>query len=165
MGAHELSGYIPASITDDPKVYDYYGQDPRFNPNRVSNLLQIKEDPLHPGTYYAVDAPEFGTHGSGQVISLTAPLGLSADHIAVSYVTTLTTATGHYREPLPLSNGALVAVHTAVTGDATGSGFNSNYAFRLQVLTKGGDGFWSATSFLTGAASPRRCSTGIHTTC
>ena len=53
IGRHELAGYIPASITGDPKVYDYYGQDPRFNPNPVGNLLQIKEDPLHLGTYYA----------------------------------------------------------------------------------------------------------------
>jgi Hydrazine synthase alpha subunit middle domain/WD40-like Beta Propeller Repeat len=156
IGRHELAGYIPASITNDPNVYDYYGQVACFNPNPVANLLQIKEDPLHPGTYYAVDAPEFTSHGSGQVISLTAPVGLSADHIAVTYVTTPSTntgyyATGHYREPLPLSDGTLVVVHTAQTGDATGTGFSSNYAFRLQVLTKGGDGFWSAGAFLTGA--------------
>jgi hypothetical protein len=150
IGRHELAGYIPANITGDPNVYDYYGQVARFNPNAVANLLQIKEDPLHPGTYYAVDAPEFTSHGSGQVISITAPLGLSADHIAVTYVTINSTAAGHYRERLPLSDGTLVAVHTAQTGDATGSGFNSNYDFRLQVLTKGGNGFWSAGSYLTG---------------
>ena len=153
IGRHELAGYIPASIKNDPNIDDYYGQVARFNPNAVANLLQIKEDPLHPGTYYAVDAPEFTTHGSGQVISLTAPPGLSADHIAVSYVTTRTSATGHYREALPLSDGTLIAVHTVQTDTAGGSGFNSNYAFRLKVLTKGVDGFWSAGTALTSGIS------------
>jgi hypothetical protein len=153
IGRHELAGYIPASIKFDPNVYDYYGQVARFNPHAIGNMLQIKEDPLHPGTYYGVDAPEFTTHGSGSVISLTAPLGLSADHIAVSYVTTRTSATGHYREAVPLSDGTLIAVHTAQTNTATGSGFNSNYDFHLQVLTKGGDGFWSAGASLTGGIS------------
>ncbi len=83
LGRHELSGYIPASLTNDDNVYDYYGQDTRFNTNEVDNLFQVKEDPLHPGTYYAVDAPEFYTHAAGQVISLTAPPGLDADHIAI----------------------------------------------------------------------------------
>ena len=153
IGRHELSGYIPASITGDSDLYDYYGQVARFNPHTIGNMLQIREDPLHPGTSYGVDAPEFSTHGSGAVISLTAPPGLSADHIAVTYVTTRTTATGHYREALPLSDGTLIAVHTAQTNDETGSGFSSNYAFRLQVLTQGGDGFWSAGTYLTGGIS------------
>jgi len=153
IGRHELAGYIPASIKNDPNIDDYYGQVARFNPNPIGNLLQIKEDPLHPGTYYAVDAPEFTTHGSGQVISLTAPPGLSADHIAVSYVTTRTTATGHYREALPLSDGTLIAVHTVQTDTASGAGFSSNYAFRLKLLTQGVDGFWSADTPLTGGIS------------
>ncbi len=153
IGRHELTAYIPASIKGDPNIDDYYGQVARFNPNPVGNLLQIKEDPLHPGTYYAVDAPEFTSHGSGTVISLTAPPGLSADHIAVSYVTTRTTNTGHYREALPLADGTLIAVHTVQTDTATGTGFNSNYAFRLKLLTKGGDGFWAAGTPLTSGIS------------
>lgn len=153
IGRHELAGYIPASITNDPNVYDYYGQVTRFNPNAIANMVQIKEDPLHPGTYYAVDAPEFTSHGSGSVFSLTAPLGLSADHIAVTYVTTRTTATGHYREALPLSDGTLIAVHTVQTDVETGSGFTSTYAFRLKTLTLGGDGFWTAGIPLTSGIS------------
>ncbi len=153
IGRHELSGYIPASITGDPNLYDFYNPALRFNHNAIANMLQIKEDPLHPGTYYGVDAPEFTSHGSGSVISLTAPPGLSADHIAVSYVTTRSGATGHYREALPLSDGTLIAVHTVQTDTASGSGFDSNYDFRLQVLTKGGNGFWSAGAPLTGGIS------------
>jgi hypothetical protein len=158
LGRHELSGYIPASLTDDDSIYEYYGQDQRYNPNRVGNMLQLKEDPLHPGTYYAVDAPEFYTHAAGQVISLTAPPGLDADHIAIHYVTHRDTEStdytadhsGHYREPVPLSDGSLIAVHTAETDYEGGSGFNSTYDFRLKTLTLGGNGYWAAATPLTG---------------
>ena len=115
------------------------GRSTASTPTGSDNLLQLKEDPLHPGTYYAVDAPEFYTHAAGQVISLTAPPGLDADHIAIHYVTHRDTASttytanhsGHYREPLPLSDGTLLAVHTAQTNYDTGSGFASTYDFRL----------------------------------
>jgi len=160
LGRHELHGYIPAAFTDDSNLEDYYGQYSRFNTNRIESMFQIKEDPLHPGTYYGVDAPEFGTHASGQVISLTAPPSLDPDHIAVAYVThrdtqgTSYTAnhTGHYREPLPLSDGTLLAVHSPFVGYEAGNGLNSGYAFRLKPLSSSG-GYWSAGASLTGGIS------------
>ena len=60
--AMNLHGYIPAAISGDDNLYDYYQQYPRFNPDRIENIFQIAEDPQHPGAYYGVDAPEFGTH-------------------------------------------------------------------------------------------------------
>ncbi|MEP7356858.1 MAG: hypothetical protein ABI847_06425, partial [Anaerolineales bacterium] len=158
LGRHELAGYIPAALTDDNNLEDYYGQTARFNTNRIDNMLQLKEDPLHPGTYYAVDAPEFYTHAAGQVISLTAPPGLDADHIAIHYVTHRDTSSttytgnhsGHYREPVPLSDGSLIAVHTPETDYEGGSGFASTYDFRLKFLTLGGNGYWAAGTALTG---------------
>ena len=161
IGRHEFEAYIPASMTGDPNLITYYGQISRFNPNPINNLLQIKENPLHPGTYYAVDAPEFFTHAAGQVVSFTAPPGLDADHMAISYVTHRDTEgpnatpnnSGHYREALPLSDGTLIAVHTAQTGYDTGSGFASVYDFRLQTLTLGGNGYWAASTPLTGGIS------------
>lgn len=160
LGRHELHGYIPASFTDDDALIDYYGQLDRFNENRLESLLQVKEDPLHPGTYFGIEAPEFATHASGQVISLTAPPALDADHIAIRYVTHPDTAgytdnpsadhSGHYREPVPLSDGTLIAVHTPETDYDTGSGFNSTYDFRLKTLTLGGNSYWAANQPLTG---------------
>ena len=164
LGRHELSGYIPQVFNYgvDPALDDFYGQFSRFNQNSISNMLQMEEDPLHPGTYYAIDAPEFATHASGQVISTTAPPSLDADHIAIRYVTHRDTAsyddtpdandTGHYRDPLPLSDGTLIAAHTTQTNSETGSGFNSNYAFRLKTLTKSGS-YWVAGAALTGGIS------------
>ena len=57
---------------------------------------------------------------------------------------------GLFREPLPLSDGRLLAVHTADAGDDTGDGAtNSSYEFRIKLLTKGADGFWTAGTPLT----------------
>lgn len=164
LGRQELHGYIAAAISGDDNISEYYQQYARFNPNPIANIFQIAEDPLNPGVYYGVDAPEFSTHASGQVISLTAPIGLNADNIAVVYVTHPETAgytedgnapdpnhSGHYREPLPLSDGTLVAVHTDETraDKIEGGPTNSRYAFRLTLLQKGGSGYWVAGSTLT----------------
>ncbi len=164
IGRQELHSYIPASIDDDPKVIEYYGQYSRFNQNPIQNLLQIKEDPRYPGVYYGIDAPEFGTHASGQVVSIAAPPTLNADKIAVTYVTHRDTASttdegatpspnhsGHYRDPLPLSDGTLIAAHTAETREeAHNGGVNaSRYDFRLKRLLQGGSGVWAADQALT----------------
>ncbi len=159
LGRHELHGYIPASISGDPNVFDYYGQLSRFNPNAIQNFFHIAEDPTVAGRYYGIDAPEFGTHASGQILRLSAPPPADADHIAVSYVThrdtfgTTATAnhTGRYRDPLPLADGTLIASHTTATGEENGSGspLNSSYSFRLKTLSQGGNGYWTADQALT----------------
>ena len=159
LGRHELHGYIPAAITDDANVYDYYGQETRFNPNRIENMLQIAEDPNRPGVYYGIDAPEFGTHAAGQVISMTAPPSLDAGHIQVTYVTDRATAStdavpansGHYRDPLVLSDGTLVAAHTPDQGEEEGTGgpLDSSYTFRLVTLQPESGGLYVAGAPLT----------------
>ena len=153
LGRHELHGYIPRSLTDDPNLVEYYGQYARFNQNRLENVLEIEEDPANPGRYYAIDAPEFGTHAAGQVVRFDAPPSTDADHVAVGYVTHRDTSSttpeggtpspnhsGHYRDPLPLSDGTLIAAHTAETReDAKGGGPNaSRYDFRLKTLVLSG---------------------------
>ena len=158
LGRHELHSYIPAAINDDPNVFEYYGQVSRFNPNEIENMFQIKEDPVNPGTYYGVDAPEFSTHASGQILSITAMPDQSADHISVTYITHRDTAgnipspnhSGHYREPLPLSNGTMIAVHADTTGDEEGnSTHDSTYNFRLMSLSLSSNGYYVADQPLT----------------
>lgn len=163
LGRQELHDYIANAINDDPNIVEYYGQYPRTNPNPIDNLFQIKEDPTQPGRYYGVDAPEFYTHAAGQVVRLDAPPGRSADSITVEYITHRDTASttpspnhsGHYRDPLPLSDGTLVAVHTPEQGEESGSGppLNSSYDFRLKRLQLAGNGFWEAGSPLTSGIS------------
>src|SRR5262249_26545252 len=125
LGRHELHGYIPAAINDDPNVIEFYGQLSRFNPNAINNLLQIDEDPAVPGRFIMIDAPEFQTHSCGQIVRLDAPPTTDADHIAVTYITHRETSqpddtpgpnhSGLYRDPLMLSNGTLIAAHTSET--------------------------------------------------
>jgi hypothetical protein len=164
LGRHELHDYIPRSITDDPNLIDFYGQLPRFNDSEILNLLQLKEDPTTPGQYWGIDAPEFQTHAAGQVVRIFAPPTLDADHIAIEYVTHRSTATpanspgpnhsGLYRDPLPLSNGAVLVTHTSETRPDVNTGTRANpgsrYDFRLKLLVPGTNGYAVGGPALTG---------------
>jgi len=127
IGRHELHSFFTRSFTDDPNLTDFIAAvSGRFNPSSILNFFQIAEDPLQAGTYFGVDAPEFQTHASGRIVRLSAPPSQAPDQIAMVEVThpdtdnvvpdgdpPPATHTGHYREPLPLSDGSLFAVHTA----------------------------------------------------
>ncbi len=155
IGRHELAGYFNRTLNDDNNLREFIaGAVTRFNPNSIGNMLQIKEDPLAAGTFFGIDAPEFSTHAAGQIISLPAPPTLPADQIAVTYRTHRDTASfraddepaspthsGLYRNPLPLSGGTLVAVHTPETRQDRNEGTRANptsrYDFRLKTLKVG----------------------------
>jgi hypothetical protein len=166
LGRHELAAYMPQSINDDPNLFEYYQQYPRNNPNPIANMLQIKEDPSKPGKYFGVDAPEFYTHASGQIVSLEAGPSVSPEVAQITYVTHRDTAgytedgktpsanhSGHYREPLPLADGTLIAVHTAETR-GTGGTYPGKYDFRLKRLKQSGT-YWIADAPLTAGLSKK----------
>ncbi|MFA6955211.1 MAG: hypothetical protein WC538_04980 [Thermoanaerobaculia bacterium] len=156
VGRHELHGYFNRSVSDDPNVDEFIDDDvSRFNHNEIQNLLQIREDPARAGTYFAIDAPEFRTHASGQLVSFAAPPGLPADQMTIEWLTHRDTAgftedgesvppthSGLYRNPLPLASGALLAVHTAETRQDVNAGTRANpksrYALRVKTLKKAG---------------------------
>lgn len=168
-GRHELMAgdqrlYIEPSLKDDPALETF--DQPAFtdNANYITNLFQIKEDPLKPGTYFGTNADEFGTHASGQVVSLSAPPSRAGNRIAIQNLTDPATASavpdgakapashsGLYRDPLPLSDGTLIAAHTPETrADAVGTSLvASRYAFRLKTLRKNSSGVWAADLPLT----------------
>jgi Hydrazine synthase alpha subunit middle domain len=162
MGRHELHGYMGGGRNDDPNVVEFYGQYPRANPNPLENFFQIREDPNTPGMYYGVDAPEFYTHGSGQIVALSAPPSQSAETARVQYITHRDTRdnteqgkqpsanhSGHYRDPLMLSTGDLIASHTPQTfGEYEAN--KSVYDFRLRKLEKSGDVYKATVSLTTG---------------
>jgi hypothetical protein len=167
IGRHELHGYFNRSIKDDPNVREFIAATSgRFNPNAIGNLLQVKESPTAAGTYFGIDAPEFYTHAAGQVVSLPGPPGLAADQIAVTYHTHRDTASyndegeppspnhsGHYRNPLPLSDGTVLVAHTAETRADYNEGTRalpvSRYDFRLKLLAPGPGGYQVAGPPLT----------------
>jgi Hydrazine synthase alpha subunit middle domain len=165
-GRHELlsgdaRGLLEPSLTDDPALETL---DQPTNTGYLTNFFQIKEDPLHPGVYFGTNANEFFTHASGQIVSLSAPPNLPANRMRTLAVTDPATAnatpdgnapdpkhSGQYRDPLPLSDGGLIAAHTAETrADAAGDSItNSRYAYRLKTLKKNAGGFWVADASLT----------------
>ena len=60
IGRHELHSYFDRAFTDDANVTEFIDDtSQRFNPREVQNLLQMREDPQHKGTYFAIDAPGF----------------------------------------------------------------------------------------------------------
>lgn len=170
IGRHELHGYFNRAINDDANVEEFIDDDvSRFNHNEVQNLLHIREDPAHPGTYVAIDAPEFRTHASGQLVSFAAPPGLPADQIAVTWLTSRDTASftedggtvppthsGLYRNPLPLTNGTMLVVHTSETRQDVNTGTRANpksrYAFRIKSIGESGS-YWVAEEPLTNGIS------------
>ncbi len=165
-GRHELMsgdarGFLEPSFTNDPALETFNAPE---GSNYLNNLFQIREDPLKPGTYVGTNANEFFTHASGQIVSLSAPPGLAANKIKILPVTDPATAnatnegtsapadhSGLYRDPLPLSDGTLIAAHTSETrADQAGASLTSSrYAYRLKTLKKNSSGIWLADQMLT----------------
>ena len=160
VGRHELASYMEQSFLDDPSLSDFYNVQARFNTNFANNILQMKEDPNDPGTYYCTDAPEFFTHASGQIITLKAPPGLDADHVQIGYLThpetksfsanATTNHSGHYREPVPMSDGTIICVHTPQTDLEHHRGVGADYMFRLKTLVKPGSVWIAGTNLTSG---------------
>ncbi len=167
LGRHELHSYFNRSINDDGNVVEFIASaSGRTNPNSIGNLLQLAEDPTSAGRYFGTDAPEFQTHASGMIVSLDAPPTLRPDLTTVTYVTHPDTATvvpdgdpvppthsGHYREPIALDDGTLIAVHTPEARRAANEGSRPfpvpRYDFRLKVVDRSGT-YGTAAAPLTG---------------
>lgn len=161
IGRHELHSYFDRALNDDALDEFISVTSGRANPNPILNLLHLRERPDEPGTYVGIDAPEFYTHSGGQIVSLHAPPGANPDDAVVDYLTHRATAgfdetpdpchSGFYRNPLPLSDGALIAAHAGErsagqpeTRAAANHGTRANpvarYRFRLrEVVAAGGD--------------------------
>ena len=103
-------------------------------------FFKFKNPPTTAGTYYAIDAPEFQTHASGQLLQIIGPPGRSPEEMIVSKLTT--EDSGFYRNPLPLSTGELVTVHADT----------NSFEFRLKKLVKEGEE-WTAGQTLTSGIS------------
>ena len=152
IGRHEIGGsYRSTSFSNDPNLVElyYFGNKP--NTNIITNFLQPRESATEPGVFYGIDAPEFGTHSAGQIVTLQGAPSVNPDLMQLKYLTPRATSTfnddaepadptstGHYRNPLSLSDGSLIAGHTPETraehNDGTDTAPLSRYAFRLKLL-------------------------------
>lgn len=162
VGRHELVSYIERSVNNDASVEEFYGQYSRINQNSIENFFQLHEDPREAGSYFGINGPEFRTHASGQIIKMSAPPSKTADQISIVYVTHPDTSSimespssdhiGFSRDPLPLSDGSLVAAHTFATAEDRNTGSSTQpqalYAYRLRVFFQGGT-YWRPGTALT----------------
>ena len=143
VGRHELLRYFTSQRQGLPEFI------PPETRRTAERMYQIKEDPLRPGYFYGTYAPEFYTHAAGQIIALNAAEGVNPDDMQVAYITnpatreigtSATNSIGHFRNPLPLSDGSLIAVRTTVAeADSTTSGIlSAKYDFHLSLLQLSG---------------------------
>jgi len=150
LGRHELLNYFEQSFMDDPDL-DYFGFN-RSNSMPIRNLFQLAENPLQPGEYIGVNAPTFFHYTSGQLVRLYAPPGMNPDSITVSRATAEEFTDGHYRHPRPLTDGTLIASHTAYNDVSDNIGTRaepeSPYRFRIKILGNNGDS-WAPGETLT----------------
>jgi len=166
VGRHELGGsYRNTSFNNDPNLVElyYFGNKP--NTNVLENFLQPRESATEAGLFYGIDAPEFSTHAAGQILALQGALSINPDLMKLFYVTPRATSsytqegatptpdqTGLYRNPLPLSDGSLVAVHTPETRADKNIGTAGNplsrYDFRIKTL-KNVNGYFQPDQALT----------------
>ncbi|MEO8083161.1 MAG: DNRLRE domain-containing protein [Ardenticatenales bacterium] len=162
IGRHELGGsYTDGSFASDPNLSYYVPEN--LHANRLmlrdsGGLLHLREDPRHPGEFLTTYAPEFGTASGGTLMRLTAAPSINADNMVLTAVTPsnadaqVPQATGYFRNPLPMTDGTLVASHTAADGQLSNLGSteapNWSYAFRLKTLQLQG-GFYAPAANLT----------------
>jgi hypothetical protein len=170
VGRHELGGsYRSTSLNNDPNLQELYYFGNHYNTNTIENFLYISEDPRTPGLFYGIDAPEFGTHGAGQLVSLTGGTNLNANLMRITYLTPPSTHdiasagnvpadhTGFYRNPVMTTDGYLLASHTSWTMAESGGSAafpSSKYDFRLKTLQLS-NGFYVPGTLLTSGLTNR----------
>ncbi|HEY2386202.1 MAG TPA: hypothetical protein VGK30_04515 [Candidatus Binatia bacterium] len=162
VGRHELGGsYTDGSFVADPNLTYYV--DPSLHANQLDirgdgGLLQLREDPRVPGDFLATDAPEFGTGAGGTLMRLTGAPSINAEDMTLTAVTPtgndaqVPQQTGYFRNPLPMTDGTLLAAHTTATGQLQNVGStaapNWSYQYRLKILSKQG-AFYAPLASLT----------------
>lgn len=166
IGRHELGGsYRSTSFNNDPNLTElyYFGNKP--NTNTLENFIQPRESATEAGLFYGIDCPEFSTHSAGQILALQGAPSINPDLMKLFYLTPRDTSsytqdgvtppadhTGLYRNPLPMSDGSLVAAHTTETRADKNIGTSTNplsrYDFRLKLLTNV-NGYYQPAAALT----------------
>lgn len=162
LGRHEMGNYLTPNFTNDPNLHDFYTPP---SPTPIRAMFHIQESPVTPGLYYGIEALEFGTHGSGMVVTVNAPPGMHPEQIAFNYIThpdtrafTDTPSPNHsglYRNPMPLSDGQVLVAHSNSTeydeNIGTSTSPQSKYDFRIRLLEPAGNGYLKGNTAITGA--------------
>jgi hypothetical protein len=162
VGRHEIAGtYIPPSFKNDPSL-SYYSRENVYA-NRTylrtdGGIFHLREDPRHAGVFFGTHAREFGTNSANQIVSLTGNPSLNGEVMVITPVTDPATAgytedgktpaadhSGMYRNPLPMTDGNVLAVHTSESrlekNDGTTALPSYRYQFRIKSLVATGGTF------------------------
>ncbi|HYC55987.1 MAG TPA: hypothetical protein VEL28_13715 [Candidatus Binatia bacterium] len=161
IGRHEIGGaFTEGSFKNDPNLTYFTPPDTHDNTLMIqgsTGLFHSREDPTSPGDFYVTHAQEFGTASGGTLMHITGAPSVNPENMILSRVTpgdNVPSATGYYRNPLPMSDGQLLAVHTPATGYAVNQGAVSapdwNYDYRIKELGPTGGGFHEPIGDLTG---------------
>jgi hypothetical protein len=162
VGRHELfNTFRGSSFTNDNNLIQLFNLSNRVfsDPNYVNNFMGMREDPLHPGSYFGIDCPDFGSHASGQIITLFGPPGTNGEQMRLTNITAVATkapnaSLGVYRNPCPTTDGSLVASFTLATAADSNTGSTaspkSSYNFRVSFLTNNpATKLWATSTNLT----------------
>ncbi len=162
VGRHEIAGtYIPPSFNNDSSLSYYSRESVYANRSYLrgdGGVFHLREDPRRAGVFYGTHAREFGTNSANQLVRMTANPSLNGEVMVITPVTHAATAgfttdgqapaaghSGMYRNPLPMSDGSLLAVHTAETrleqNDGTRALPRYRYQLRIKSLAASGDVF------------------------
>jgi hypothetical protein len=128
VGRHELIPAMQLSFPSDANLISFTNFANRSaygivtaNMNFLNSFLQITEDPRTNGLYYGVDAQDIsifgGTHAAGQILTLSGGASLDPTGMVINYITPKSGANGPnslgvFRNPLPMSDGTLIAAFT-----------------------------------------------------
>lgn len=150
VGRHEFGGSFNDKVfLNDPNLSE---QMPSFGANVAmrgtfradAGMFQMREDINRPGTYLGTYSMEFARQTSGRIVEFSMPPGKNPEDVAVKDYTNATldadpygtaarlaTMTGHYRNPLRLSDDSILVAHTAEyrVNNAT-----TPYQFQLKKL-------------------------------
>jgi len=132
VGRHEFGGsYNMGVFLNDPNLND---QLPSFGANVAmrntfradAGMFQMREDINRPGTYLGTYSMEFARQTSGRIVEFSMPPGKNPEDVAVTDYTNATldadpygtaarlaTMTGHYRNPLRLTDDSILVSHTS----------------------------------------------------
>ncbi len=156
VGRHEFGGsYSNKSFLKDNNL-NYLIPKESIIKNRKylqsdAGTFHITEDPNNPGIYYATNAREFSRETAGQIVKFTGAKGMNPEEMEILEITHPSTAfsaedgqmpnpnhSGHYKNPLPLSDGLLIVSHTqsnyANKNDGTDQFPKPRYNFRLKTV-------------------------------
>jgi hypothetical protein len=122
IGPHELSfGFLTPSFADDPALSNHTVDSLHANRlalRRESGLFHLREDPRHPGSYLATVARQHDDFTTGQLVRLSGAPDLNAEQMTLTALTAAAPddayAGGRFRNPLPLSDGSVVASHSTL---------------------------------------------------